>query len=573
MQANTLPAMLYRAASVGRDAEGLRFVDAREREQFISWSDVRARAVRAAETLWRAGVRDGHNVALILPTCPEFIDAFFGCVLLGAVPTPLYPPVRLGRLQEYYQRTAAMLHAVQASAVVRDSRVAPMLGQVIKRYRPPLGEIPADRLAAGNAAGATILDPDPDALALIQFSSGTTVDPKAVCLTHRQVLANTRVLLELVAPDRRPYHHAGVSWLPLYHDMGLIGCILVALCRPGTLTLIPPELFLAKPAVWLRAISRHRATVSPAPNFAYSLCTERIQDDELSGVDLSSWRLALNGAEPVTAATMRAFTRRFAAWGLRAEAMTPVYGLSEATLAVTFSEPERAFRTRLFRRDALAGGEAVLLHDERRGCELVSVGRPLHGAEVEIRGADRALPAGRVGRIWVKCPWVMRGYFNREDSPVENGWLDTGDLGFLWEDELYVTGRAKDVLVIRGQNHHPQDLERALDAVGDVRTGCSAAVADIRAEGETLLVFVETRTLRSGLEEDCHKAILQATGLRPDQIILLPPGTLPRTSSGKIRRSETLQRYLNNSLDAPANVTAWSMAGELLRNSMARWKI
>jgi fatty-acyl-CoA synthase len=369
-----------------------------------------------------------------------------------------------------------------------------------------------------------------------------------------------------------------VSWLPLYHDMGLIGCLFPALERPGTLTLIPPEVFVARPAVWLRAVSRYRATISAAPNFAYSLCLDRVADQELEGVDLSSWRFALNGAEPVTPRVLRAFSERFAPWGLRPEALTPVYGLSEATLAVTFSPLDRGFSSRCFDRERLArDGEALEAPD---GIEIVSAGRPLPGIRLRIVDEDRNDRAdARVGRVLVKGPSLMAGYLGQAEATarsLEDGWLDSGDLGFLLAGELYLTGRAKDVIILRGRNHSPHDLEAAVEAVEGVRKGCAVAVSHLPegADAERLLLLVEARRGVPGagyaaLAADCAAAVRAAVGLSPDLVEVLPPGTLPRTSSRKLRRAEALRRHLDGTLEPPRRVTPLQLAGSVVRSSLA----
>ena len=260
-------AMLSAAA---RHPSGVTFVGRREEETRLSWAEVDARARRAAGALVARGVRAGDRVAIVLRTEPAFLDAFFGAILAGALPTPLYPPVRLGRLAEYHGRTARMLGAARARLVVTDDRIRRLLGETVERARPVLGCVTVDELEA-EAIGEAGLSPEPEDVALIQFSSGSTTEPKAVTLTHRNVLANIAAI-DAFLPERRGAKQAGVSWLPLYHDMGLVGCLLLAVQHPGPLTLIPPERFLARPAVWLRAISAAKATLSVAPNFAFGLC-------------------------------------------------------------------------------------------------------------------------------------------------------------------------------------------------------------------------------------------------------------------------------------------------------------
>ncbi len=580
----TLIDTLARAARLATPDQGLRFLDRRERETWLPWATVYDRALRAGDSLRKQGVAPGDRVALVVPTDPLFVEGFFGILAAGAIPVPLYPPVRLGRLHEYHDRTAAMLAAADATAVVADSRTRRILGGTVQRWLPPLGVLSAESLGRGDPAAAPVRG-DMDDLAVVQFSSGTTVAPKPVALTHAQVLANVDAILDhlpadAVDDDAAPLHHAGVSWLPLYHDMGLIGCLFVALRRPGPLTLLPPELFLFRPVTWLRAISRYRATISPAPNFAYALCLERVQDAELEGLDLSSWRLALNGAEPVSPSVLRRFQDRFGPVGLRPEALNPVYGLSEAALAVTFSDPNRTFAARRFRRDDLARGRAVEARmplgvglpdaaPDPRTIDLASVGRPLRGFGVEIRSDDGTpLPAGHVGRIWVSGPSLMAGYLDRDVQPLHEGWLDTGDLGFIHEGDLYVHGRAKDLIILRGANHAPQDIESAVDDVEGVRQGCAAAVGEQGDDGERLVLFVEYREERAELAEACRQAVLAATGLDPALVVLLAPGTLPRTSSGKIRRAETLRRWQSGELTEPDSVTPLFLAGAMARSAL-----
>jgi len=520
----TVNRMLERAAHLSH--AGIRLLDRNEKATWKPWSEIRERALRVGAGLRRLGIREGERVALVFPTSWEFFDAFFGTLLAGAVPVPLYPPVRLGRLGEYHRRTARMLERVGAAVVLADRR-------------------------------------------------------QPVALTHRAVMAQT-VLLNRLWPDRPGLRHSGVSWLPLYHDMGLIGCIFPALERPGPLTLLPPEAFAARPALWLRVISRYRATLSSAPNFAYGLCVKKIRDQELDGVDLSCWRLAVNGAEVVVPEVLRAFQQRFAPWGLRREALTPVYGLSEAALAVTFSDRHRPFTSRRFDRGELAAGR---VREAPEGVELVSAGRPLPGFKVRIADpGGRRLGPDEVGQILVKGPSLMTGYLDQPERTAEvlgrGGWLVTGDLGLISADQLYLVGRIKDLLILRGRNHAPEEVERAVDAVEGVRTGCAVAVSWLpeEADGEVLLVLVEVRreippAEGPAIAERCARAVLAATGLIPERVVPLLPGSLPRTSSGKLRRREALRQYLAGELAAPAPVSPRQLAGAMARSAAAwaRW--
>ena len=549
---STLPEALAAAAE---SETGLTFWDAGERETVVPWREVHARARRVAAALVQIGVRAGDRVALILPTSPAFPAAFFGVQLAGAVPVPLYPPVRLGRLDEYHLRTARMLRACGARLLLTDRRIRRLLGRAAAQARPELGCRAVEELERERDEVARAVRPD--ALAVIQFSSGTTVDPKPVALSHANVLANAAAI-DSYLPEGGRLRQSGVSWLPLYHDMGLIGCLVLAMVHPGPLTLIPPEVFLVRPSIWLRAIAKKRATVSPAPSFAYGLCLRRVRDEDLAGLDLSSWRLALNGAEPIAAGVARRFAERFARFGFDARAMLPVYGLSEASLAVTFARPGAPLRSRV-----------------HEGREVVSVGVPVPGAAVEIRDAEGTVcPAGAVGRIHVRGPSVMHGYFGRPDATAEalrHGWLDTGDLGFVEDGELFVSGRAKDVIVLRGANHAPQVFEEALDGVEGVRAGCAIAVGFVPddGDGEELALLVETSGDAAGVEDRVRAAVLAASGVRPHTVLLLAPGTLPRTSSGKLRRAEARRQWLAGELAPPSEVTPLRIAGAVVRSQLA----
>ncbi len=569
----TLVSTLEWAAEQGRG--GLRFVARDESASFFPWSEIHRRARRVAGGLAALGLRRGERVALVFATSPEFFDAFFGTLLAGAVPVPLYPPVRLGRLEEYHRQTAALLRAANVRLVLAEPRVRRLLGETMAEARPELGALSLEGLPTAEAPAVEV---GPEDLAMVQFSSGTTMDPKPVALSHRAVMAQATILNSFWPDGDGADAVSGVSWLPLYHDMGLIGCVFPALERPAELTLVNPEVFVTQPAIWLRTLSRYRARVSPAPNFAYGLCVSKVLDAELAGVDLSHWRVALNGAEPVAPAVLRAFIARFSRWGFRPEALTPVYGLSEAALAVTFSPLDRPFTSRRFAREDLAAkGLAV---EDPHGQELVSVGRPLPGFGVEIRGSrGQVMPPGRIGRVWVAGPSLMEGYLDRPEATAAalvDGWLDTGDLGFVAHEELYLTGRAKDLVILRGRNYAPDGIERAVAGLPGARLGCAVAASWLPegATGERLVLFVEATHEASepqlaALPSEVERVVLASTGLAVDEVMVLPAGTLPRTSSGKLRRGETLRRFLAGELRPPDPVSALRLAGAFARSTWA----
>lgn len=579
----TLSLWLERAA---RDpAAGIHFYDRQEKRTFASFADIAAAAARVGTALVTFGVRPGDRVALLYPTCREFLETFFGVLHAGAVPVPLYPPVRLGRLEEYHRRTAAMLLAADAKLALADTRLRPLLGPTLELAQPreegrPLECHTVKTLLAPLTRTENTLPAHvgaPDDLGLVQFSSGTTVDPKPVALSQRAIVAQVEALNRFWKPLGTP-RPTGFSWLPLYHDMGLVGCIFTTLAWPSELTLMPPELFIARPALWLRGLARTRATISVAPNFAYGLCLDKIRDEEMEGLDLSAWRVALCGAEPVSPAVLRAFLARFSRWGLRPEVLTPVYGLSEATLAISFSRLETPFESRIWNRDRLAQGQAV---QAETGTELASLGAPLPGTEMRIvSDAREVLPERRVGRLEVRGPSLMEGYLGRPEATaavLKEGWLDTGDLGFLDRGELFLTGRAKDIVLLRGRNYAPTDLEQALDILPAVRKGCSVAASHFPEGGdrELLYLFVERAQSLAGRENEellaarVREVLLEVQGLLADHVVVLEPGTLPRTSSGKLRRGEALRLHLAGELGPPRKAGWFFLLGAWVRSRLA----
>src|SRR5690606_34750738 len=395
-----------------------------------------------------------------------------------------------------------------------------------------------------------------DDIAFLQFSSGTTVEPKAVEITHRNLLANLDMMNSFLAGiTREEARNGAVCWLPLYHDMGLVGCMYMGLYRPGTVSYIGPDTFIARPHIWLQSLSEYKAVISPAPDFAYGLCLSRIKDEDMEGADLSSWRYALNGAEPINTNVMEQFAERFSKWGFRKNALTPVYGLAEAVLGVSFSDPEKPPRVTEFSSQELGLGKAI----PGKGRRIPSVGKPVPGLSLEIRDPQgRPVEEGIIGRIFIKGPSVARGYYRSPDMTAQtfkDGWLDTGDLGFLYQGELYISGRVEDLIIIRGRNYAPQEIEELLLDVPGLRTGCAVAVSTPGDSGEELVILaerkVDTDLTDESLAEAIRDAILKGISLMPAHVRILEPGTMPRTSSGKMRRSEALRMFQQEQLKAP----------------------
>ncbi|MCZ6874210.1 MAG: AMP-binding protein [bacterium] len=565
----TLDRILFRAADLNRAT--VNFWQTPAHTQAWSYERCVHDALLVTGALQERGLRRGDRVGLVLPTHADFYRAFFGVILAGGIPAALYPPVRLGKIDAWKDRTAAMLRAIDCSAVLTDARLYGLLGQPVRQTAPPLGCFTVQALMR-EAAHGTHTEVHSDDLAVVQFSSGTTRNPRPIALTHANILSNAQAILASLPGDA--LQHSGVSWLPLYHDMGLVGNLVSAMLVPAPLTLIRPEQFVARPRVWLEAMTQSQATVSGAPNFAFGLCAERLQETDLAGLDLSRWQVAFCGAETVHPQTLQAFARRFAPVGFNARALAPVYGLAEATLAVTLSSFDAPPRFTSFNRHALERkGRAMAAHS---GIQLAALGQPLAGVEVEIREVHgEALPPGHLGRLWVRGPGVMQGYLDQPQATrqvLQAGWCDTGDQGFFHDGQLYLFGRVSDIIIIRGHNHDPAQIERSLHGIAGLRAGCAVAfgIADVDRGTERLVVLAEYRVTpsladQSRLEAEGRAAIQASCNLQVSDWILLPPGTLPRTSSGKLRRRETRRLWQTGTLRAPAS----SGIGTLIRQTLS----
>ncbi|HKZ32592.1 MAG TPA: AMP-binding protein [Vicinamibacteria bacterium] len=542
----------------------LRGEDEAGAEQEVSYGRLRDEAAAIAGGLRERGIGRGDTVALMLPTGLDFLRSFFGILLLRAVPVPIYPPLRLDRLEEYASRQSGILGDAGVALLVTIARARP----VVSLFRPSVPTlrdvVTADELAA---AGAAIAGPDGDASdpALVQYTSGSTGQPKGVLLTQANLLANIRAIaagLEMEPTD------VGVSWLPLYHDMGLIGAWLNCLHHGLPLTLLPPTAFLARPERWLWAIHERRATLSAAPNFAYELAARRIADERLEGLDLSSWRVALNGAEPVSPGTLERFARRFAAHGFRPGTMTPVYGLAECSVALAFPPIGRGPRVDRIAREPFQreGRERPAAPGDPAALEFVSAGREL--PEHEIRIVDDAgndVGERVVGRLVFRGPSMTSGYYRKPEATaaitLPGGWLDSGDLAYRADGEVHVCGRRKDLIIKAGRNLVPQEIEEAAAGVPGVRRGCVVAfgVENATLGTEALVIVAETRASdrleRERIVGAVTERVAAAVELPPDQVVLVAPGRVLKTSSGKVRRAATKEQFVKGALGAAQRTT------------------
>ena len=518
------------------------------------WHEARA----IAGGLIAAGLRRGEAVLLVLPTSFELVASFFAVQLAGGLPVPSYPPAAMARASQALERLRHIADSSGATLCVTDRRLRPLLGELaaVPGLRAVLT---TDALAAGDPAAAgepRIAASDP---AFIQYTSGSTDRPRGVLLSHGNVCSNIHAIGQ-AAKIRRT--DSSVVWLPLYHDMGLVGGLLFAIYWRIPLTLMSPLAFLADPLRWPRTISRQRATLSPAPNFAYALAARRAAEAPPSGLDLSSWRLALNGAEPVNPATLDEFCARFAPHGFQRSAILPVYGLAEATLAVAFPAPGEAPRVATLDRAALADGHAVPATGPS-AVGVVSVGKAVPGHRVAVVDEHGAgLPDGEVGHIVVSGPSVMRGYHRHPEATravLRGDTLWTGDLGFASGGRLYVVGRTKDLIIVRGRNVFAEDVERVAASVEGARPGGLAAfgVHDDETATELVVLVCETRLTggpeRAALVRHLAEAVGERCGVALDEVVLARPGTIPKTPSGKAQRGLCRSLYLAGELGRARN--------------------
>lgn len=530
----------------------------------LNYGQFAGEAKRVACGLIARDVAPGDRVALMLPTSLDFFVAFFGVLYAGAVPVPIYPPLRLSQLEEHLRRQIGILGNAGAAVLVtvpEGMRLAGLLRAQLDTIRS------VDTVAMLQSGSPVPLPPiaGANAIALIQYTSGSTGNPKGVVLSHGNLLANIRAMGEVMGASS---DDVLVSWLPLYHDMGLIGVWLGSLYFGAPLYAMPPVSFLVRPESWLWAMHRYRATISAAPNFAFELCLNQIAEENLTGLDLSSLRLVGDGAEPVSPQTVRRFRERFGRYGFPSNALAPVYGLAECAVGLAFPpvgrEPviDRIDRKRLGRDGAAVPAKA----DDPRPLELVACGQPLPGHEIRIVDeAGRELGDRREGRLEFRGPSATRGYFRDETKTRElfhDGWLDSGDRAYIAGGDVFVTGRVKDIIIRAGRHLYPQEIEEAVARLDGVMKGGVAvfSVADPRTGTERVVVLAETLehdpARRSALQKAAQELVTDLAGTPPDEIVLAPPRTVPKTSSGKIRRSSAKDMYLSGRV-GPVQRAVW----------------
>lgn len=541
-------------------------------EHTVTYGRLWAEAARVGGGLRARGIRRGDTVALMLPTGLDFLRSFHGILACGAVPVPIYPPARLDRLAEYAERQGSILADAGVRALVTVPRGTAVTG--LLRPRVPTLEhvVTAEELTGSGASvpGDEGAGPDP---AFIQYTSGSTGQPKGVLLSHDNLLANIQAI---TAGLQAGPTDVGVSWLPLYHDMGLIASWLFCMRAGIPIAIMSPLAFLARPERWLWTIHARRGTLSAAPNFAYELCTRRIPDSALEGLDLSSWRCAMNGAEPVSPATLDRFAKRFERYGLRREALMPLYGLAESSVALVFPPAGRGVRVLEVEREPFETAGVVRPAEGGHALPFVSVGRALPEHEVRIVDeAGRDLPEDRVGRLVFRGPSSTAGYYRKPEATaaitLPGGFLDSGDLAFVHAGEVYIAGRRKDLIIKGGRNLVPQEIEEVAATVEGVRKGCVIAfgVANPETGTESLVVVAESRATDPAEKERLSAAVTErvasAVGVPPDAVAIVAPGAVPKTSSGKVRRGAARDAWRKGTLGREGRTTFALRAGLLAR--------
>ena len=534
----------------------------------LTYGELASKARKVARGLIAHDVQPGDRVALMLPTSIDFFIAFFGILYAGAIPVPIYPPMRLSQLEDHLRRQTGILRNAGACLLItmpEGRRLAGLLRAQVETLSA------VESVASIEASAAPIDLPqvkDSDSVALIQYTSGSTGDPKGVVLSHANLLANIRAMGGVMEASSADIF---VSWLPLYHDMGLIGAWLGCLHFAAPLYAMSPLSFLVRPESWLWAIHRFRATFSASPNFGFELCLNKIADADLRGLDLSSLRMVANGAEPVSVQTLRRFIERFGRYGFPAHAMAPVYGLAESSVGLAFPPLGRAPVIDRVDRDRLStqGLAEPAKPDDPRSLEIVACGQPLPGHEVRIVDeAGRELGERHEGRLEFRGPSTTRGYFRNEAKTrelIHDGWLDSADRAYMAGGDVYITGRIKDIIIRAGRHLYPQEIEEAVAGIPGIRKGGVAVfgVTDRASGTERVVVLAETRetdpAARAALQSRAHEITTEIAGTPPDEIVLAPPRTVPKTSSGKIRRSAAKELYESGHIGPVERALWWQL--------------
>jgi acyl carrier protein len=551
MEAQTLVEVLRWHVAHHRDRIHIQFYQDDGKGESLTYAQLHDGAKKVASSLLQRGLKSAEPVVLMLPTGREYFLSFFGILMAGGIPVPIYPPARASQLEKHLQRHASIVENCQAGILITVPE-AKRVAQLLKSQVPNLRQI----LSADELTVPEHTTPLPalnaQNIAFLQYTSGSTGNPKGVVLTHANLLANIRAMGEAVdaGPD-----DVFVSWLPLYHDMGLIGAWLGSLYFASLYVVMPPLSFLARPERWLWAIHRYRGTLSASPNFGYEYCVHRIKDETLEGLDLSSWRAAFNGAEAVSPDTLEQFISRFKAYGFSTKTMMPVYGLAESSVGLAFPPLQREIVIDRIERGTFSRSGVAKTADKTdpHALRFASCGLPLRGHQIRVVDpAGHELPERREGRLEFSGPSSTTGYYRdagKTEKLFDGEWLDTGDLAYIAEGELYVTGRIKDIIIRAGRNIYPDELEKAVGDLDGIRRGGVAVFGSVDAKTETerLIVLAETRRKNPEKLEELRREVnalaTDLIGAPPDEVVMAPPGSVLKTSSGKIRRAASRELF------------------------------
>ncbi len=558
-QAETLPEMLDWHGQAHPERIAIRIYGNEDRiDTAFSYAGLQQGARAVATGLRERALLPGQTVAIMLPTGADYFLSFFGILLAGGVPVPIYPPLRASQLEEHLRRHVRLLRNAQTVALI----TVPEAKLVARLLQTQVEDLRHVVTVADLQQEPTLWTPArvrSQDLAFLQYTSGSTGDPKGVMLTHANLLANLRAMGRHIAASADDVF---ISWLPLYHDLGLIGACLGSLYHSFPLVVMSPLSFLARPSRWLWAIHHHRGTLSAAPNFAFELCLRAIPDHEIEGLDLSSLRMLGNGAEPVSPATVERFIARFSRYGLRAEALAPVYGLAESSVGLALQPPGRGPVFDSIGRDTfMARGRAEPVDAaDSAALRFAACGQPIPGHQIRIvDDQGRELPDRQEGRLEFQGPSATAGYYRHPEAtrtlfPHDDAWLDSGDRAYLAGGDVYLTGRVKDLIIRGGRNIYPYELEQAVGEIPGIRKGCVAvfASADPATGSERLVVVAETRTAAPealiDLRQQIQSVSVDLLGTPPDDVALVPPHSVLKTSSGKIRRAAIRDLYERQAL-------------------------
>lgn len=545
-------------------------------EEVIEYGQLLEEARNIARGLYNKGIQQGETVAIMLPTCKEFFYVFCGILLAGAIPVPIYPPFRPDQIEEYAEREAKILHDAQVRILITFTQ-AELLSQVLRTFVPSLKEVTTVQKIRLQTGMLPNIDIESHSPILIQYTSGSTGDPKGVLLTHQNMLSNIRAIGKSIPVSPKD---VGVSWLPLYHDMGLMNW-LGSMYFGIPMVILSPLTFLTRPEQWLWAIHFHRATLSGAPNFAYELCIKKINDNDIKGLDLHSWRFAFNGAEAVNPKTLDNFAKKFAPYGFDIESFAPVYGLAESTVGLTFPHKRRKphidrIEREVFEKENKAIPSTKNHSIRNHSIKFVSCGSPLPNHDIRIVDEDgNEIGDRQVGAVQFTGPSSMQGYFNKPNATKEvyhKGWWDTGDLGYMVKKELFITGRKKDLIIKAGRNLYPEGIEEIVSQIPHIRKGCVVAfgISDQLSGTEKLIVVAETYELKKAKQQlmitEINKKMTIELGIQPDTVLLVPPKTVLKTSSGKLRRSTCKQAYIEGTLIRNRRSVKWQFMTLFLRS-------